>query len=164
MTRAASETSRMNGYMTRVSVTVSAALAGSNPGASVATSHGRREDAEHGDQAQDDRGQGRDLVGQAPGGALVPDGGGLAEHGDEGRRQRPFGEQVAQQVGDAEGDGERVHHAPAAEQGGEDLLARQPEHAAAQHREPDDPRGAGVQPLGALLSAGRGRRCFTWWH
>ena len=40
MTSAASETSRMNGNMMRVSVTVSAALAGLKPGASVATSCG----------------------------------------------------------------------------------------------------------------------------
>ncbi len=40
MTRAASETSRMKGYMTRVSVTVSSALGASNPGASAATSQG----------------------------------------------------------------------------------------------------------------------------
>ena len=40
MTRAASDTRRMNGYMTRVRVTVSCALAGSNPGASAATSQG----------------------------------------------------------------------------------------------------------------------------
>ena len=40
MTSAASDTSRMNGYMTRVRVTVSAALSGSKPGASTATSQG----------------------------------------------------------------------------------------------------------------------------
>src|SRR5664279_5335729 len=40
MTSAASDTSRMNGYITRVSVTVRAAFAGSKPGASVATSQG----------------------------------------------------------------------------------------------------------------------------
>src|SRR5882762_2285219 len=39
-TSAASDTSRMNGYMTRVRVTVSAALPGSKPGASAATSQG----------------------------------------------------------------------------------------------------------------------------
>src|SRR6516164_9847036 len=42
MTSAASDTSRMNGYMTRVRVTVRAALAGSNPGASNATSQGAK--------------------------------------------------------------------------------------------------------------------------
>src|SRR5204863_325796 len=40
MTSAASDTSRMNGYMMRVRVTVSAALPGSKPGASAATSQG----------------------------------------------------------------------------------------------------------------------------
>src|ERR1700752_2132040 len=40
MTSAASDTRRMNGYMMRVSVTVSAALPGSKPGASAATSQG----------------------------------------------------------------------------------------------------------------------------
>ena len=40
MTSAASDTSRMNGNMMRVSVTVNAALAGAKPGASVATSCG----------------------------------------------------------------------------------------------------------------------------
>src|SRR5579885_3246566 len=40
MTSAASDTSRMNGNMIRVSVTVSAALAGSNQGAITATIHG----------------------------------------------------------------------------------------------------------------------------
>src|ERR1700689_886258 len=40
ITKAASDTSRMNGYMIRVRVTVSAALSGSNPGASTATSQG----------------------------------------------------------------------------------------------------------------------------
>src|SRR5262252_291001 len=40
MTSAASDTSRMKGHMIRVRVTVSAALAGSKPGASSATSHG----------------------------------------------------------------------------------------------------------------------------
>src|SRR4029077_7896103 len=40
ITSAASDTSRMNGYMTLVRVTVSAALSASNPGASAATSQG----------------------------------------------------------------------------------------------------------------------------
>ena len=40
MTSAASDTSTMNGHMTRVRITVSAALAGSKPGASSATSQG----------------------------------------------------------------------------------------------------------------------------
>jgi hypothetical protein len=40
MTRAASDTRRMKGYMTRVSSTVRCAFSGSNPGASAATSVG----------------------------------------------------------------------------------------------------------------------------
>ena len=40
ITRAASDTSRMKGYMIRVSVTVRSALSASNPGARTCTSHG----------------------------------------------------------------------------------------------------------------------------
>jgi len=85
---------------------------------------------------------------------------GAREHRDERRGQRAFREQVTQQVGYAKGDGERVHDAPAAKQRREDLLAREAEHAAAEHREPDDARGPGVQPLGAAVRCGR-CRCFA---
>ena len=48
ITSAASETSRMNGNMIRVSVTVRAAFAGSKPCASTATIQGAHENADHG--------------------------------------------------------------------------------------------------------------------
>jgi hypothetical protein len=110
----------------------------------------------------------RHLVGEAPGRGVVLQNHGLAEDGDEGRRQGTLGEQVAQQVGDAERDGERVHDAAAAEQRRKHLLANQAEHAAAEHRQPDDPGRAGIQPLGACLRPGRRggavRRCVACCH
>ena len=150
MTSAASDTSRMNGYMTRVRVTVSAAFSGSKPGASSATSQGAERMPSTVMALKVTAASVAHLVGEPPGRRAALGRGGTGEHGDEGGRERAFGEQVAQQVRDAEGDGERVHDAPAAEQRGEDLLAREPEHAAAQHREPDDAGGPGVQPLAAL--------------
>jgi hypothetical protein len=78
---------------------------------------------------------------------------------------RAFSIPIAQQVGDAEGDGEGIHHASAAEQRGKDLLAREAQHAAAEHGEADDPGGPGVQLVGAGERLRlRGRRCVAFWH
>src|SRR5207237_1119392 len=114
-------------------------LAGIEAGGERRDQPGRGRDPGHRDGAQRDCGERRHLVREPPGGGGILKGRRAAEHRDEGRGQRALREQVAQQIRDAEGDGERVHDAPAPEERREDLLARQAEHAAAEHRDPDDP-------------------------
>ncbi len=108
-------------------------------------------DSQEGERAEENDRQRPGLVRQAPGciGPLSRDR--LAEDGGEHRRERALREQIAQQVGNAECDGEGIHHPAAAEQRGADLLAHQPQHAAAQHRQPDQAGGFRVQ----LLRSGR---------
>ncbi len=71
MTSAASDTSRMNGYMTRVRVTVSAALCGSKPGASAATSHGADTIPSTVMALRHDDRERRHLVGEPPGRGVI---------------------------------------------------------------------------------------------
>ncbi len=88
------------------------------------------------DHAQQDqaphqqRGAHDDVVGQAPGPLraqlLVI----VGEHGDEGRTQGPFGKEVPQQVGDAEGHHKGVVGQAGPEQAGEHLFPHQPENPA----------------------------------
>ena len=65
----------------------------------------------------------------------------------EGRHKRrahgAFGEQVADEVGNAAGDAERVVGVAGAEVIRHDLIADQPENAARDRRQPEDPGGPG---------------------
>ena len=101
----------------------------------------------------DHRRGGRHLVRQLPGGAVTLGRGGLGENRDEGRRERPLGEKIAQQVRDAERHLEGVHDLATAEDRAEHLIAHEAQQTAAEHRQGDDARGPGVQ----LFMAG-GRR------
>ena len=68
----------------------------------------------------------------------------------------PFGEQVAQQVGDAERDQERIHRVAGAEPVGQHLFADQPEHAAGHGGGADDAGRAGE------VAGGRSGRRRDW--
>ena len=103
------------------------------------------------DRPERERGQRRHLIREPPGGLIAVAGHRLAEGRDEGRRESALGEQIAQQIRNAECGRERVHRSAAAEQRRENLLAREPEHATAHDREPDDAGGLGVELLGFLI-------------
>ena len=61
----------------------------------------------------------------------LPSVGELAREGrNEGGAHRPFGEEVADEVGDAKRDAKGVHRVAGAEVEREHLVANQPEHAA----------------------------------
>ena len=102
-------------------------------------------DTEHRDGAQEYDGERADLVGETPRGHVSVGRKRLAEGRGEGGRQRPFGEQIAQQVGNAKGDDEGVHQRPATEQRRADLIACESEDAAAQDREAHEARGARIE-------------------
>lgn len=65
------------------------------------------------------------------------------ERGDEGLGERAFGKEVAQEVGDLEGEVEAVHPAAAAVEAGEHHFARETEHAAGHDGGADFPCGFG---------------------
>ena len=67
----------------------------------------------------------------------------LREGGDERRAHGAFGEQIAHQVGDAEGDAKRVVGVAGAEVIGEDRVADQAEDAAGHRRQAEEAGGAG---------------------
>jgi hypothetical protein len=153
ITSAASETSRMKGNMICVSSAVRFALTRSKPGASTATSWRENTMPSTHSAPSTSTVKRRHLVGEPPSRLITLAGDGLREGGDEGGGQRALGEQVAQQVRDAEGHREGVHRGAAAEQCGADLLAGQPQHPAAHDCEPDHARGLGVQPFGAGIGS-----------
>ncbi len=106
ITRAASDTRRMNGYITRVSVMVSSAFSPWNPGASHDTSQGADNMPAITSALKTMVASRCDFVCQPPSSCVTLEGGRLRERGDERRGQRPFGEQIAQKVRYPERDGE----------------------------------------------------------
>ena len=111
MTSAASETRRMNGNMIRVSEAVQLRLDDIEARSEQRDQLAREHHADGADAAEHDHGQRRHLVRQPPGGSVALARDGLAECGDEGGRQRPLGEQIAQQVWNAKGHRECIHRA-----------------------------------------------------
>ena len=91
------------------------------------------------DPHQEDHG-GQDQICQFPGRPLSIVLPGAGEEGGEGNRQRPLGEHVAQQIGDAEGRDIDVQQLAGAEHGGEHHLAHQAEQARCDDGDTDDPR------------------------
>ena len=69
------------------------------------------------------------------------------ERGHERRRHRALGEQVAQQVGNPEGDVVGVHRSAGAEVGGEHAFAGDAEDPAGQGGDADEARGTGRREL-----------------
>ena len=67
----------------------------------------------------------------------------LREGRDERGAHRAFGEEIADEVGDAERDQERVHRVAGAEVVREDLVAHQPEDAAGHGGQAEDAGRAG---------------------
>ena len=76
-----------------------------------------------------------DRVGQPPRSWLAIGGQLVREGRDECRAHRAFGEEVTDEVGDAEGDAERIHRVAGAEVVGQDLVADQPEDSAGHGRQ-----------------------------
>jgi hypothetical protein len=104
---------------------------------------GPREDESHHDErAQHHHEQRHQAVGQTVGalGAAFLQRAGIRR--DERRGKRPLREQVAQQVGDAEGGLEGVRVEPGPQQRREDLLAHEAEHAGEEDERGDDARAA----------------------
>ena len=85
----------------------------------------------------------------------------VGEHGDEGGTQGPFGKEVPQQVGDAEGHHIGVEGVAGPEQAGEHLLPHQPQDAAGKNREAHGARGPGdlAGLAGGILAQ---RKDLTW--
>src|SRR5208283_2084874 len=82
----------------------------------------------------------------------------LGKCGDKRRRQGAFGEEIAQQIGDAERRDKRVELAVGPEESREHLFADETEHTAPQHREADRARRASdavtlAHGVGAVLSS-----------
>ena len=125
---AENDTSRMNGYMIRVSETVSSNFPGTawNPPPSTSMSCGRQRDAQQRHHAHEHEHQRGHLVGQTPRGGVAFELDFLGKRRDERRRERAFGKQVAQKIGRAEGGQKRVRPRARAEQPGKNLVARQP--------------------------------------
>ena len=100
----------MYGKVMRSSATVRSNFSASaaKPGRADVDDQRRERDAERGDDEQREREQGRDVVDQQPGLVGAAPGLVLGEDGHERLRERALGEQAPQQVGNAEGDEERV--------------------------------------------------------
>ena len=118
----------------------------------------REEHAGNGDESEDEDQCVQDEIGQTPGCLIAFLGKLLGKCGDERRRQSAFGEQIAQQIGDAERRDKRVEFAMGSEQSREHLFADETEHTAAQHRKADRARRAGdavtlAHGFGAVLSS-----------
>jgi len=101
---------------------------------------GREEDPQQGEAADHHQDGADDQVGQADGPLppLVLQG--VGEGGDEGRGERSLREEIAEEVGDAEGDDEGVREGARAEEGREELLADEAEHAREHGRGGDEGR------------------------
>ena len=77
-------------------------------------------------------------------GAAFPQRAGIRR--DEGRGKRPLGEEISQQVGNAEGGLEGVRIEPRPQERGEDLLAHETEDAGEEDERRDDARAADESP------------------
>ena len=145
MATAESETMSRNGNMIRAMRPVSSALPGtlSNPGAMMPTINGvARMPAMTTTPTMTSRAL-RTRFPSRNACLLVLVDEVIGEHGDEGRRKCPFGEEVAEEVGDPEGGDERVRGEPGAEKVGEDLLADEAEQPGNESRGADEGRGPG---------------------
>ena len=131
MAQAARAMKSRNGNMIAVICPVRASLPGilSKPWAMSPADGAGQEDAEDDDQADDEEQDVEDVGGEAVLGlrpfALL-----LGQDGDEGRDEGVLGEQVAQQVGDAEGGPEGVVGQAGAEEMVDDDLADQAQNPA----------------------------------
>ena len=129
-----------------------------SPGAIARDDRGREPDAEQAERADDDGERVHDQVREPPRRGLAVALELLREGGDEGGRERALGEQVAQQVRDAEGGDEGVELAAGAEEDGEHLLADEAEDAARQDAGADD-AGAARELRAAAALRPRRQRC-----
>jgi hypothetical protein len=109
------------------------------------------------DDAEDDERAGRDeqgvqdVVPEPPCRVLTLESQLPCKGGHEGRTHRALREQIAHQIRDAERDHERIHVVAGAEEGGEDLIAAQPEDAARERRR----AGHACVPREAVTSSAR---------
>ena len=102
---------------------------------------GAEDDSQNAEHADDENQRGGDQVGKNGGflAALLRQG--LAEDGDEGGRERAFGEQVAREIGDAEAQQEGVVDEAGPEQAGHHDFAQQARDAGHGHGHGDDAGG-----------------------
>ena len=145
MNAAATATSVRNGNMMRVRCTVSSNLPGTaaNSAANRRTSGSANTMPSDDEHAGDEQQRVDHRVGEVPRAVAAVQGELPREGRDERRAHGAFGEQVADEVGDAEGDAKRVRGVAGAEVVGEHLIPHQPENAAGHRGQPEDPGGAG---------------------
>jgi len=87
--------------------------------------------AGQGQQAEENGEKGQDVAGQLPGGLLAPVRVVIREYRDKGGGQRPFPEEITQQVGDAEGHDKGVVGIAGPEHAGKNLFPDQAQDPAA---------------------------------
>jgi hypothetical protein len=117
----------------------------------------RREHAGKRDRAGDDQQRVEHVVAEPPRGLLALQRQHARERRHEGGAHRAFGEQIAHQIGKAEGDDERVHVVAGAEGRGEHLIASQPEQTAGERRQAGESRVARERLARALVLFGSGQ-------
>ncbi len=153
---AASATRVRNGTMIRASRMVSSSLPGTSTKSASEQPHQRiGEDGGADDQHAGDQDQGgEDGTGQHPGARLAAGRQLMCEGGHERRAHRTFGEQVADEVGDAEGHAERVHRVAGAEVERQHLIADQAQDAAGHGRQTEQSGRAGQARSGVGMQSG----------
>jgi hypothetical protein len=113
---------------------------------------GRGDHADHGDDEEREREDAHDSRGEEPRRVLALFLAPLAQHRDEGLRERALGEEAPQQVGDAERDEERVRRGAGAEVDRDQGVAQEPGdprqqgHAAHRRRHPQQIHRRGLAP------------------
>ena len=142
--------------MIRSSVAVSASFPGTaaKPGARTWTIQGASRTPASRHHRQHDRERAEDLRGQRPRRALPVPGGRPREGGNERRRERAFSQELAQRAGNPEGHEERIGHHARAEEPGDGHVPHEPEDAAEEGRQADDPRRRGDLPNGGGSDGG----------
>ena len=142
---AATATSVRNGNTMRVEVDGQLDLAGHLAEVRRVQPHERlgEDDPEQDDRAGDDQQRVDDRVGQPPRALAALERELPRERRNEGRAHGAFGEQVADEVGNPARDAERVVGVAGAEVVRHHLFANQPEDAARDGRQPEDPGGPG---------------------
>ena len=137
---AAVATIARNGNMMRVRRIVSSSFPGTSRNPSAYSSHERlgEQDARDDDRAGNQEKHGDDIRREPPRGGSVARRERARERRHERGAERAFGEQIAQDVGEAERDAEGVHRIAGAEEVREDLIADESQHAAGHRRDADD--------------------------
>jgi len=140
MTKAASDTQKNERKHDAGQLRVRAAFSGSKPGANAATKLDRKRHPGHAQDAEHHGRQRGHLVRQLPRGLIAAAHDGFAKSGDECRRQRAFGEQIAQQVGNAKRGRKASIALPPPNRAAKICSRASPSRRLPHHRDADNPR------------------------